>query len=306
MSRILVTGRQGFVGRAFTAILQRDPWRERWQAVPLDESFDLRDPAWVERVVRQGKPDAVLHLAAQSFVPESFRDPRTTMEVNLLGTLNLLLALKSVGFGGRLVYVGTGDVYGIVPEAGLPISEATIPRPRSPYAVSKLAAEALCWQWHASEGLDVIIARPFNHIGWGQSDRFAISAFARQIAEVHAHRRPPVLAVGNIDVTRDFTDVNDVALAYLALLEHGAVGETYNVCSGIEYRLRSLLERMTEIAGVAVRVELDQERVRPTEQRRVCGDPSKIRLATGWTPRVPIDDSLRAVLNYWEGAIQHG
>lgn len=303
MGRILITGIHGFVGRAFAAILQRDPWRRRWEAVSLDQSFDLRDQDWVGRVVREGKPDAVLHLAAQSFVPESFRNPRSTMEVNLLGTLNLLLALKAYGFRGRLVYVGTGDVYGKVAEAGLPISETTLPRPRSPYAVSKLAAEALCYQWHASEGLNVIIARPFNHIGWGQSDRFAISAFARQIAEVRARRRPPVLSVGDIDVTRDFTDVNDVALAYLALLEHGVTGETYNVCSGVEYRLRSLLDRMAELAGVEVRVEQDQERIRPTEQRRVCGDPTKLRLATGWTPCVPIDDSLRAALNYWEGAI---
>lgn len=300
MKRLLVTGRHGFVGRTLAQVIQRDPWHRRWESIALDDGLELRDPVTVERLVRDATPDAVLHLAAQSFVPESFRDPRTTMEVNFLGTLNLLLALKGVGFGGRFVYVSTGDVYGLVPESGLPISETTPPRPRNPYAVSKLAAELLCWQWHASEALDMVVARPFNHVGWGQRDEFALSAFARQIVEARARRRAPVVSVGNIDVTRDFTDVNDVAHAYLALLEHGVPGETYNVCSGIEYRLRSLLDRMIEIAGVDVHIELDPTRVRATEQRRVCGDPSKIRQATGWSPKVSIDDSLQAVLDYWE------
>jgi GDP-4-dehydro-6-deoxy-D-mannose reductase len=301
--RLLVTGRHGFVGNIVARAIANQERGERWELADIDPAFDLRDTVATDRLVVSARPDAVLHLAAQSAVPDSFRDPATTLQVNLMGTLNLLQSLRAIGFAGRFLYVGTGEVYGLVPEAELPIDEGRQPRPRNPYAVSKLAAEALCWQWYVSEGMDVVIARPFNHIGWGQSDRFAVSGFARQIAEIRSGTRPPVIVAGNLDVTRDFTDVNDVAEAYLALLGRGTSGEVYNVCSGIEYRIGALLNRMLELAGVDARVEQDPGRMRLAEQRRMCGNPTKIRLATGWQPSTPMHRSLAAALDYWKGQI---
>jgi GDP-4-dehydro-6-deoxy-D-mannose reductase len=222
---------------------------------------------------------------------------------DVLGTLNLLQALAAAGFTGRLVHAGTGDVYGLVPESDLPVAEGRLPKPRNPYAVSKLAAEALCWQWHASEGMDVVLARSFNHIGWGQSDRFVVASLARQLVEIRRGARPPVIEVGDLDATRDFTDVDDVAAAYLALLDLGKAGEVYNVCSGIEHRIGDLLGRLIAMAGVGVAVEQVADRVRPSEQRRMRGDAGRICMATGWRATTPIETSLRSALDYWQGQL---
>jgi GDP-4-dehydro-6-deoxy-D-mannose reductase len=304
--RLLVTGRHGFVGNVLASVASAGFGGRRWEIAAIDPALDLRDVAATHRLVNEARPAAVLHLAAQSAVPDAFRDPAMTIEVNLLGTLNLLQALRATGFTGRLVYAGTGDVYGLVPEDELPVAETRLPRPRNPYAVSKLAAEALCWQWHVTEGLDVVLARPFNHIGWGQSDRFAIAGFARQIAEIAAGLRAPRIVAGDLAVTRDFTDVNDVARAYLRLLVDGVAGETYNVCSGVEYGIADLLARMLRLEGIDVPVVQDSARLRQAEQRRMRGDPSKIIAATGWHPETPIDVSLRAALDYWKERIADG
>ena len=184
--------------------------------------------------------------------------------------------------------------------AALPVEETRLPAPRNPYAVSKLAAEALCRQWSMTEAMDIVVARPFNHVGWGQGDRFAISDFARQIAGIRSGRRKPVVSAGDIDVTRDFTDVGDVVHAYFALLESGAPGETYNVCSGREQSVRCLLERLASLAGVDIAIEQDPARLRKSEQTRICGSPAKIRAATGWQASTPLDESLTAMLQYWE------
>jgi GDP-4-dehydro-6-deoxy-D-mannose reductase len=300
--RLLVTGGSGFVGGALARVLSADP-ADIWQRVDLPMSVDLRDRDALAAHVATARPDAVLHLAAQSAVPDSLRDPETTLQVNLIGTLHLLQALDAANFRGRMLYVGTGDVYGRVPESELPVTETRLPQPRNPYAVSKLAAEALCWQWHASRGLDVVLARPFNHIGPGQSERFAVSDFARQLVGIRAGMAPPLLEVGDIDVTRDFTDVHDVVGAYLALLERGAAGEIYNVCSGVERSLRSLLEALVAMAGVDVRIEQDPRRLRANEQRRMCGSAAKLRVQTGWTAVTPVATSLEAALQFWQGRI---
>ena len=301
MKRLLVTGRDGFVGSTLVRMLESEPGLGEWSAAPLSADFNILEEGATDRIVRDAEPDAVLHLAAQSSVPLAFRDPAGTLSVNLFGTLNLLRALKQSGFSGPIVFVSSGDVYGLVPEAALPINETRLPEPRNPYAVSKIAAEALCHQWSVTEGMNIIIARPFNHIGSGQSEHFVIPAFARQIAEIRKGLRPPVIEVGDIDVTRDFTDVRDVVRAYFALLERGARGELYNVCSGVERSVRSLLETMIDLAGIEVEIRRDPQRMRPAEQRRAVGDASKLHGATGWRATTPIRESLAAVLQSFEG-----
>lgn len=300
MKRLLVTGMQGFVGATIARIVSADPALRGWQLIDAPDGLDLREPHAAAAMVGSTPPDAVIHLAAQSWVPDAFRDPVTTLQVNIFGTLNLLRALQAADFKGRFVYAGTGDVYGLVPEETLPIVETHLPAPRNPYAVSKLAAEALCRQWSITEAMDIVLARPFNHIGRGQSERFVVSDFARQIAAIRHGRHEPVVAVGDIDVTRDFTDVGDVVHAYFALLDRGISGEIYNVCSGRDRSIRSILERLAELAGVEISIAPDATRFRGAEQRRMCGDPSKIRRATGWQASTPLDDSLRAMLHYWE------
>lgn len=300
MKRLLVTGRHGFVGSTLARMVSSEPAFAGWQLADTPQALDLRDREAATALVAAAVPDAVLHLAAQSWVPEAVRDPEATLHINVLGTLHLLQALKQTGFRGRMVFVGTGDIYGRVPDSEMPISETRLPAPRNPYAVSKLAAEALCYQWSVSEAMEIVLARPFNHIGWGQSDRFVMSDFARQISEVKQGRRAPVVKVGDIDVSRDFTDVRDVVHAYFALLRHGRSCDTYNLCSGQDRSIRSLLDRLVEMAGVNIRIEQDPARMRQAEQRRMCGDPSKIQEATGWQATTSLDESLAAMLRYWE------
>jgi GDP-4-dehydro-6-deoxy-D-mannose reductase len=300
VKRLLVTGRLGFVGATLSRMVGAEREVAGWSVIDTPGNVDLRDAAATSAMVESAGPDAVLHLAAQSSVPDAVRDPAGTLEINLLGTLNLLQALKRCAFRGRMIYVGTGDVYGVVPEEALPVAETRLPAPRNPYSVSKLAAEALCYQWTATEEMDIVLARPFNHIGWGQSDRFVLSGFARQIVEIGQGRREPMVAVGDLDVTRDFTDVRDVVHAYFALFASGASGEVYNVCSGRDRSIRSLLDRLAELAGTAITIEQDPSRLRKAEQRRVCGDPAKIRRDTGWVAGTPLDESLAAMLRYWE------
>jgi GDP-4-dehydro-6-deoxy-D-mannose reductase len=296
VKRLLVTGRHGFVGRTVAQLVASERSLAHWQLAPISEQFELRDPKAVRALVGDAAPDAVVHLAAQSSVADSLRDPAGTIEVNVLGTLHLLQALQDARFTGPVLFVSSGDVYGRVPDASLPISERQLPAPRNPYAASKLGAEALCHQWTITTGMRVVIARPFNHIGPGQGYQFAIPAFAQQIADIRSGHRDPVVAVGDIDVTRDFTDVRDIVFAYFALLERGSSGECYNVCSGRERTVRSLLERLIELAGVDVRIVPDEKRMRPSEHRRAVGDATKIREATGWQPRMPLDESLSALL----------
>jgi GDP-4-dehydro-6-deoxy-D-mannose reductase len=277
-------------------MLEREPYLAEWSLAPIPQDFQILDVEATRRIVGDASPDAVIHLAAQSFVPESFRDPEGTLKVNLLGTLNLLRTLKDARFRGPMLFVSSGDIYGSVPETELPISEARLPAPRNPYAVSKLAAEALCAQWAATEDMRIVIARPFNHIGPGQSERLAIAGFARQVAEIKRGIRPPTLDVGELDATRDFTDVRDVIAAYFALLERGQSGERYNVCSGVERTIRSMLDRLIAIAQVTVEIKVDPSRIRGAEQRRAVGDATKIHAATGWRATTPLDESLAAML----------
>ena len=209
------------------------------------------------------------------------------------------MALRKSNFAGRMVFVSSSEVYGLLADSDLPISEARLPKPLSPYAVAKIAAEALCYQWSQTEKFEIVIARPFNHIGPGQSERFAISDFGKQIAAIKLGLAAPVMHVGDIDTTRDFTDVRDIVAAYHLLLQQGDNGETYNVCSGTERTIRSLIERMCQLAGVVVELRTDPARFRPSEQRRVRGSNQKLSDATGWMPAHKIDQTLMDTVDYW-------
>lgn len=305
MKRLLVTGLDGFVGRVVQDMVERREADARFKLVVPGTAIELLDPASLARAIEETQPDLVLHLAAQSFVPSSISDPRATYNVNFLGTLNLLEALEARGFSGRMLYISSGDVYGLVAPDALPIVETHAVRPRNPYAVSKAAAELLCYQWTQSHAFDIVLARPFNHVGPGQAEWFVVSDFARQVVEVKLGLREPVIRVGDIEVTRDFTDVRDVAQAYLLLLERGIKGEVYNICSGKEQSIREILERLIVIAGIRCRIERDEARFRPNEQKRIYGSYARLNEQMGWQPAIGIDKSLRDALSDWESRIKH-
>lgn len=308
---LLITGQGGFVGqhllRTLSAQASSAPehGRKRFSVSPRAD-FDLLIPQSIERMIGEDVPDAVIHLAGQTSVPAAIANPAETLQINLIGTLNLLQILKKRGFAGTFLYVSSGDIYGGVAEEHLPIDESQPPQPRNPYAVSKIATEVLCQQWSRVEPWRIVIARPFNHIGTGQRPDFVISEIARQITCIKLGQQSPRLSLGDIDVSRDFLDVEDVISAYLALLVRGENGEIYNVCSGKEFVVRDLAERMMALAGIKAEIERDSKRFRPADQRRVVGNSDKLRTATHWQPCIDIQESLRAILYDWETKEKNG
>jgi len=292
--RMLLTGSTGFVG---SYLCKSFP-----NSTSLDANgyVDIRNRDKVFQIISTVRPDRVIHLAAQSFVPDSFNNPSKTFEINFMGTLNLLQALKSVDFSGRFLYIGSSDVYGMVNSDKLPVTESFPLLPRNPYAVSKVAAEALCYQWSQTENFEIILARPFNHIGPGQNPQFVVADFTKQVVEIATGRRKPRIEVGDIEITRDFTDVKDVVEAYKVLLEYGKNGEVYNVCSGKERLIRSILEKLLELMDVEAEIVVVPERFRRSEQRRMCGSFHKIHSELGWIAQIPFETTLREVLLDWE------
>jgi GDP-4-dehydro-6-deoxy-D-mannose reductase len=291
--RVFLTGGAGFVATRMVEHLAGSAWQTH------ASSTDILDGEALQAELRQCQPDIVLHLAAQSHVPTSFREPELTARVNFDGTRSLLTALDQSGFAGALVFVGSGDMYGLAPETSLPIRETQALRPRNPYAASKVAAEAWCMQHSLHCQYRIVMARAFNHIGRGQNAQFVLPAMAEQLVAIERGQRPPILETGDLDVTRDFTNVSDVLDAYLALAEKGVSGEVYNVCSGLEYRVRDLVAQMIVMTGLDIQLQNDPARFRKAEQTRVVGDNSKLRADTGWAPKVDIAASLAEILDDW-------
>jgi GDP-4-dehydro-6-deoxy-D-mannose reductase len=294
MKKLLLIGGTGFVGSHLSKACA-----EEYLIESTGREVDVRDPVQLKAVIQRVKPDNVVSLAAITTLRESFEDQRSTYDTNFTGTLNLLMALKDSNFSGQLLFVSSSEVYGLLNVGDLPVSEALLPKPLSPYAVAKMASEALCYQWSRYERFKIVIARPFNHIGPGQSERFAIADFARQIAKIKLGLEPPVITVGDIDTTRDFTDVRDIADAYHKLLNVGANGEIFNVCSGSERSIRFLIERMCQLAGVDVEIRKDAARFRLSDQRRVYGSNLKLIESTGWSYTFMLDQTLSDIIEYW-------
>jgi GDP-4-dehydro-6-deoxy-D-mannose reductase len=299
--RVLVTGSAGFVGRHLLEALRdrgHDVFETDHVAAGDVLGVDVTDPLAVQGAFELARPDAVAHLAAQAFVPASIEDPAATLRINAGGTLNVLEAARRLAAGGvrtRVLVVSSADVYGAQPPEAYPLRETTAPRPANPYAASKVAAEALALAFVHSFGVDAVVTRAFNHIGTGQDERFAVPAFALQLARIAAGAEP-VVRVGNLSATRDVLDVRDVCDAYVRILDGGGQpGEIYNVCSGVATPMREILRRLIEIARVAVEVREDAERMRPADVPVSVGDAAKLRGATGWAPRISLAAALRDV-----------
>ena len=312
-SPILITGVGGFVGghlarriagrgEAAIGVGIEAPPPETMRVLAGNRQVDVRDPEALRTVVAETEPAAIVHLAAQSSGAESFERPVETFRSNALGTLALLEAVRGAAPGARVLVVGTGEVYGPQPE-GSRAGEDTAFRPVSPYALSKAAADAMAETYARLWSLDVVRTRSFGHVGPGQTDRFLVPSWARQIAEIEAGGRESILRVGNLDVTRDLTDVRDVVEAYLALLERGQSGAAYNVCRGQGTRLGDLARSLCGRARVPIGVEVDPARVRSADLPYLVGDPSLILRATGWKAAIPLERTLDEVVEEWRNRI---
>jgi GDP-4-dehydro-6-deoxy-D-mannose reductase len=309
--KVLVTGAGGFVAGHLVDFLQAEhPTAElfglvrphgsapRTSGVTVFEA-ELNDPASIEPVLDAVAPDRIVHLAGQSSVHQSWIDPGGTLRTNILGIVHLLDAVRRRGLRPDVLVVGSAEEYGMVEAAELPLREDLPLRPSSPYAVSKVAQGLLALAYGPAGGMRVLRTRTFHHTGPGRGETFAESSFARQIAEIEAGKRPPVIHVGNLEAGRDYTDVRDVVRAYWALLDRGVAGEVYNVCSGLGRRIHELLDLLLAESGASVEVRVDKERLRPSDVPALVGDPRRLREATGWEPRVPLEESLRDLLHDW-------
>ncbi len=259
---------------------------------------DLLDAASLQTAVAQAKPDVIYHLAGQAYPARSWQNPALTFAVNTGGTANLLQAAVAYG-RPRVVVVTSAEIYGRIQETDLPVTEATPPRPRHPYGVSKWAASQLIPIYWERYQLPVVEARPFNHIGPHQALGFVVPDFASQLAAIQLGQKPPTMKVGNLEAQRDFTDVRDVARAYQSLAEKGKNGEAYLICSGQPVTVHYLLNTLIEAAGVNVNVEYDPARMRPSDVPCLYGSAAKIKEHTGWQPRIHLQQSLADALADW-------
>ncbi len=316
MARALITGITGFAGGHLAAHLLVRGDVEVY-GVAHDKGYglghldrpvplviaDLRDPQVVEDVLLDAKPDHIYHLAAQAYVPASWRTPWDTFENNVRPELNILQMMVHKHLKARLLVVASNEVYGVVSPNRLPVDENSLLEPNNPYGVSKVAQDLLARQYFLSHSVDVIRARAFNHLGPRQSPQFVAANFARQIAEAEVGLREPVVRVGNLEAQRDFTDVVDVVHAYALLMYKGRSGEAYNIGSGQPRSVQSLLDSLLQISSVEVRVEQDPARTRPSDVSVIYGDISKLRADTGWEPTIPFEESLGRVLDYWREVV---
>jgi GDP-4-dehydro-6-deoxy-D-mannose reductase len=293
--RALVTGASGFVGSYLSAHLEESGD----EVIALDDSVDLGDPAGAVTVGDQLKfvaPDVIYHLAALTHVGRSWEDPVSTMRVNALGTLAVLEAARAQSHPARVILISSSEVYGA--GDGRPIREDDPLRPVTPYAASKVSAEYLGLQAFLGRGLDVVRARPFNHIGPGQGDIFVVSALARRIVEAE-RAGGGAIAVGNLAAARDFTDVRDVVRAYRLLATNGAAGQVYNVCSGVARQVEELFKILIAHSSVPIEAREDPELFRPVDVPMLVGDNSRLVDLVGWHPEIDLSQTLVAVLDYW-------
>ena len=264
---------------------------------------DLLDRELVLRVLERRQPHFIFHLAAQSFVPQALTAPGATLTNNILSQLNLLEGCRVLGLDALVVVAGSAEEYGLARPDDMPLTEEQPFRPANPYAVSKIAQDMLGLQYWLAYGLRVVRLRPFNHFGPGQSDRFVLASFARQIVEAELGRTEPVVLTGDLSSERDFLDVRDVVRAYRLAAQCATPGEAYNVASGIARRLSDLLDQLRARARVQIEVRRDPSRLRPSDIPRLVGDASKLRAATGWEPRIALETALDDTLAYWRGLL---
>jgi len=313
--RVLITGITGFAGSHLADYLLAEHteveifgtqrWRSRTEniehlagKIELREA-DLRDYTSIHRVLDEVRPDAIFHLAAQSFVPTSWRAPAETLSTNIIGQTYLFEAVRALQLDPTIQIAGSSEEYGLVLPDEVPIKETNPLRPLSPYAVSKVAQDLLAYQYFESYGLKTIRTRGFNHTGPRRGEVFVTSNFAKQIASIEAELQDPVIRVGNLESVRDFTDVRDTVRAYWLAVEKGRPGEVYNIASGREITIRQLLDKLVELSRTRVEVEIDPERLRPSDVEVLVGDASKFKADTGWEPTIPLDQTLEDLLDFW-------
>lgn len=315
-STILVIGAAGFVGKHLLRLLAEETalavhaTKLPFETIDVSSFPDVRVwdlditlPDTTRILLEDVNPDVIIHLAAQSSVGLSFAKPELTMNINVMGSLHVMEAVRAVCPKCIVLMVGSSEQYGPVPQELQPVAETARLDPVSPYAISKMSVELMASLYVKSYDLKFIMVRAFNHIGPGQMPLFVVSDFARQIALIEKCMAEPVMHVGNLSALRDFTDVRDVVRGYRELTLHGHPGEVYNIGSGKSIPIQSILDTLLSYTKVPIRVEVDPAKFRPVDVPEIRADITKIQKDTKWCPRIPIETSLLDSLNYWRSHV---
>lgn len=319
VTKILITGITGMVGSHLADfLLQEEPTfqlfgtkRSRSPLVNIAHIHDrlnlvdcnLMDATAVLNLIESVQPDYVFHLAAHSFVPDSWRAPHVTLIENISMQLNLFEAIRHTKLDPIVQVALSSEQYGRQPD-DVPLNENSPFRPLSPYAVSKVTQDMLAYQYHQSYGLKVIRTRSFNHDGPRRTEVFATSNFAKQIAEIETGLKPPILYVGNLKAKRDFSDVRDVVRAYWLAVKHGTAGEDYVICSGKSRSIQEMLDYLLSLSSAKIEVRVDPARQRPSDVMHLRGDASKFKRLTGWEPRYSFEQTMSDLLEWWRAQVR--
>lgn len=320
--QILITGTTGFIGshlaeyclskpevKVYGTVLSHHLGDELKRIEHIKNRIelfecDLTNRIAVARVLEKVKPEKIFHLAAQSFVPTSWKSPEDTLFNNIMAELNILEVVRELKLDPVIVIAGSSEEYGLVHENELPVKETNPLRPLSPYAVSKITQEKLAFQYHKSYGLKTVLTRFFNTEGPGRGQDFVTSNFAKQIAEIEKGKREPIIYVGNLEAKRDFSDVRDMVRAYWLASEKCKFGEPYNVCSEKTRTIKSVLDLLLSLSKVKnIKIKQDPERMRPSDVPILLGDCSKFKRETGWKPEIPFKKTMEDLLNFWRARV---
>ena len=314
MKKALITGITGMAGSHLAdhlltvgdvKVFGTKRWRSREDNIShIKDSVtfydcDLRDYKNVQDTLNEVKPDFIFHLAAQSFVPTSWESPAATIKDNAEMQVNVFEAVRELGIDPVIQIALSSEEYGLVLPDEVPMNEDNPLRPLSPYAVSKVTQDMMGYQYHQSYGLKVIRTRTFNHEGPRRGDVFVTSNFAKQIAEIEAEKKKPIIEVGNLEAKRDWTDVRDIAKAYWLAVNKCEPGEVYVLASGETRTVQEMLDTLLGFSEVKVEVIQDPKRMRPSDVEVLWGDYSKFNKATGWKPSIPFEKMMEDLLNYW-------
>ncbi len=310
----LIIGGAGFVGAYLVRHLKNDLGQDvvvtkmpreqvKVDGVDMDSiqvcDLDILQKESIVALFREIRPDYIYHLAAQSSVSVSWKNPALTVDVNVKGGVNVLEALRELDYKPRVLFIGSGEEYGHILPNETPIKEENVSRPGNIYAATKACQNMLAKIYADAYGLDVMMVRAFNHIGPNQMPLFVVADFCKQVAEIEAGNREPVMKVGNLSAKRDFTDVRDVVRAYALLMKSGCAGETYNIGSGHAIAIEDILKQILDHSTVEIRVEVDPERLRPVDVPIIEADTTKVYEATGWKPEISLEQTIRETLDYW-------
>jgi len=318
MKSILITGISGFVGGHFTQYLLRKKKgydiygvsrsKPTWDFIQDQDlnlssitfhQCDLLDSARINAIIEEIQPDYILHLASFSSVAQSWKEPLASFLNNTNAFLNIVEAVRIQELKTRILSVGSSEEYGIVNTSDLPLTEKKQVNPANPYAVARVSEEYLAQIYVKGYHLNICCTRSFNHIGPRQSDQFVVSSIARQFADIAVNHKKPIIKIGAASIIRDFVDIDDVILAYDAILETGIPGEVYNVCSGRGYSIQDIVGCLSRLTRISVTVEQNKDLLRPIDNPVLIGSYEKLHHETGWEPTCSIEQSLEKIYNYW-------